>query len=116
MILVCEHDSDKINPQITSGTRKGGCAVCFAWLHNPALKAHYEKLPAQKSIAKMQKPPCVHLGEETGNKVQCATCSGKVMVKTLACSVFKECSVAKPLAGIACCANCLSYAPATKES
>jgi len=115
MILPCGHNSDTINPSITDGTKKGGCAVCHAWLHNPALKAHYERLPSQKSIAKTQRIACVHLGEATGEEVACSTCQGNVRIKTLACEIYGKCSPVKKLDGIACCVSCPDYIAPTPE-
>lgn len=55
------------------------------------------------------RPPCVHLGEPTGEKVRCPTCNGNVQIKLMACSVFGQCSTAKKLEGIACCIGCDKY-------
>ena len=64
-------------------------------------------------LRKQQKPkmlPCVHLGEPTGETVQCKTCKGKVSIKLLACAVFGKCTMVKKV-GVACCAGCGEYTP-----
>ena len=70
---------------------------------NPVLNVPIVLSSVQKSpIIKASKGPCVHLGEETGNKVQCPTCNGIVMLKTFKCSLFGECTTAKPVKETAC--------------
>lgn len=56
---------------------------------------------------------CAHLGEPTGERRQCPTCSGTVLVKLTACTVHGVCSVGKKIDGIACCVDCSDYAEPT---
>lgn len=53
---------------------------------------------------------CLHRGEEI-RTADCPTCSGHVRVKVFACAIHSECTLAKPLPGIACCQGCGDYAP-----
>jgi SAM-dependent methyltransferase len=53
--------------------------------------------------------PCVHRGIETGETVECPTCSGTVKLKVLACEVHGKCTVEKPVEGVQCCKGCPDY-------
>jgi hypothetical protein len=54
----------------------------------------------------VKRGPCIHLGEPTGDKRECVTCNGKVMIKLRKCAVHKVCTTHKPI-GWQCCASCL---------
>lgn len=51
---------------------------------------------------------CVHRGAET-RRVKCDDCKKSTTIKVFACELFSECSIAKKLPGIACCATCGDY-------
>lgn len=56
--------------------------------------------------------PCVHLGQPTGEQVQCKSCSGNVQLKVFACATLGKCTVAKPSPAVTgCCAGCSRTAP-----
>ncbi len=54
---------------------------------------------------------CAHLGEYTGRTVKCGTCANGTSLKVFACDVHGECTIAKPVPGIAKCAGCLQFSP-----
>jgi hypothetical protein len=54
--------------------------------------------------------PCVHLGEMVRME-ECGTCTNKPKIKVFVCGLHGECSLAKPLDGLACCAACEDYQP-----
>lgn len=49
---------------------------------------------------------CVHLGGDTDHAVECPTCVGNVRVKVFDCRRHGQCTIAKQLPNMACCANC----------
>ncbi len=53
--------------------------------------------------------PCIHLGADTGETVNCPTCRGNIQVKVMQCSVYKECTIGKRVDGRQCCATCDKY-------
>lgn len=53
---------------------------------------------------------CAHRGAET-RKVECPTCGGGVSLKVFACALHGECTIAKQVDGLACCATCPDYEP-----
>ena len=53
--------------------------------------------------------PCQHRGDSTRQQ-ECDTCAGKTRIKIFACAIHGECTLAKKLDGIACCAGCKDYA------
>lgn len=55
------------------------------------------------------RPACAHLGEPTGETVECKTCGGRVQLKLLECSVHGTCTAGKKVEGIACCRDCTDY-------
>lgn len=67
---------------------------------------HYPRLAAVKERPRAQALPCINLGEDTGNTSECASCSGTVRVKHFSCDVHGQCTVAKPIDGVACCKGC----------
>ena len=54
--------------------------------------------------------PCNYLIQPTGF-IECPTCQGNVRLKVFACDLHGQCTVAKALDGIACCATCRDYSP-----
>lgn len=71
--------------------------------------------------AKPPDPPPVqpkpHLGNcrHLGNQVRlstCESCGGHVQIKVFACAVFGECTAAKLIGNVACCATCQRWEPA----
>lgn len=45
------------------------------------------------------------------DRVECATCGGRVRLKVYACERFKRATIATPVEGAACCATCDDYEP-----
>ena len=52
--------------------------------------------------------PCSHRGEQIGEQ-KCEDCKGSVSLKIFACSIHASCTIAKPLADVACCATCADW-------
>ncbi len=52
---------------------------------------------------------CAFKGKETGESVECPTCSGSVKIKIFECSQFGRCTIGKKSDGIACCKICDSH-------
>lgn len=86
--------------------------ICRGEILTPELCEEYRyfwrtgKQPFRKST---QRPKCVHLGDATGERRQCPTCTGKVEIKLLACAVHDRCTTHKAIDGVACCATCKDY-------
>jgi hypothetical protein len=83
----------------------------LAELADPAGRAPVPAPPAAALPAHVARylVPCVHLGAATGARRLCPSCRGKVEVKVLACTLYGECTVARPVEGLACCATCPDY-------
>jgi len=66
--------------------------------------------PGQNVAAKRaaRKMPCVYKGANVRTQ-NCPSCKGRVRISVFQCSVHVECTVAKNLDGIACCARCDDY-------
>ena len=74
------------------------------------IRADYALIPvANKALQPITRPPCVHLGEPTGESVSCATCSGHVVIKLFACGVHGSCTTGKRVVGTASCVGCAEY-------
>ncbi len=54
---------------------------------------------------------CVYLGDLIGF-AQCGSCKGRVRLKVFQCDIHGSCTLAKPVPGIRCCAECPDYARA----
>jgi hypothetical protein len=52
---------------------------------------------------------CIHRGDQTGAR-ECESCNGRVKIKTFSCDLHGECTLAKPLDGLACCGSCKDFA------
>lgn len=48
---------------------------------------------------------CIHLGQATGVTVDCGKCKGHVQLKLFECRVYGQCTIAKAVDGVACCAG-----------
>jgi hypothetical protein len=80
------------------------CRVCWLYAYDPAYRALWDAAgPAPRRTG-----PCVHRGPEVRQE-ECPTCRGRVRLKVFACGLHGECTVARPLAGTACCATCPDY-------
>lgn len=51
-------------------------------------------------------PPCVHLGEPTGEAVECRSCGGSVRLKLRSCAIHGTCTEGKKVDGHGCCRGC----------
>lgn len=60
----------------------------------------------------MKRPPCKHLGSDTGGTVRCSPCGGNVRVKLFGCALLTECTLTAAVPGIACCRTCPKHEPA----
>ena len=60
--------------------------------------------------------PCVHLGEATGDVVDCKSCCGHVALKVFNCAVFGRCTVARRVPPIPCCAHCGNKIPRQQKA
>mgnify|MGYP001616833252 CR=1 FL=1 len=52
--------------------------------------------------------PCAHLGAIVGT-VECASCIGRVVLKTFACIMHGECTVLRKVDNMACCGLCQDF-------
>lgn len=73
-----------------------------------AVASHPVATVATAAEPEKVKAPCAHLGSIVG-EVRCGPCGGKVMIKTMACKVFGQCTPVKKVTGVACCVGCPSY-------
>ncbi len=72
---------------------------------------HRSSLPTVPAARPSPMQPCAFRGEPTSKLVACETCVG-TQLKTFACSVFGECTIAKPGFGVAgLCAGCYRRQP-----
>lgn len=77
------------------------CRLC--WLY------HRDSAYRELWNADAPRGPCVHLGEATGETRECSTCTGTVRLKLFACTLHRECTIARAIDGVACCAACSDY-------
>lgn len=73
------------------------------------MKSIADRVVETDDVTKDKQLPCVKIGAETGEKVSCESCAGKIQLKVFSCSEFGGCTIAKQADGRACCANCSSY-------
>lgn len=93
MVAMCQGTADGLTAE--------ECAV---------YRANWERLVkfGAKDAALEQRATCSHLGEER-RREPCETCCGKVLLKIFACELRGECTIERPLAGVACCSGCGDY-------
>ncbi len=58
---------------------------------------------------------CIERGEEI-DTVPCETCAGSVRLKVFRCRIYHQTTIAKPVAGAACCATCPDYTPPAERA
>ena len=81
------------------------CRVCWLAENDIRYQRAWGLVPFQ-AAEKAGKPVgngCIHLGEPTGETVECPTCGGSVKVKLFGCGKFGQCTLVKNVPGIACC-------------
>lgn len=66
-------------------------------------------MPSTPAISRFMLPSCRHLGEETGETVECPPCRGRTRLKTFACAVHVKCTQGKKVTGMASCEGCPDY-------
>lgn len=91
----------------------GGCRWCSRWQTDSAYRVAMGGQPLTNGHAKANgKPvetyPCIHRGEPTGERAECASCGGGVKLPVQACAVHGKCVVARPPkdSGVQCCRDC----------
>lgn len=95
-------------------TAAAGCTYCRLVTTNPHYRALWWPDAPPLAVVPAARPappasPCAYLGLETGERRQCPTCSGKVEIKLRDCTVHGSCTEAKPVPGVACCADCREW-------
>jgi hypothetical protein len=88
------------------------CPLCYLYHHDPRYRRLWgEGRPARPPTRRKGRDPlgCVHLGEPTGEQVECSSCRGKVVLKVLACALHGTCLPSRAVAGLPCCVLCADY-------
>lgn len=57
------------------------CRLCWLYHNDP----RYHALWSGQPVSTLPRPPCVHLGDATGNRRLCDSCNGKVELKLFEC-------------------------------
>lgn len=88
--------------------RRWHCAVCgFTSLRPVAPEIGIERISRPCIIVAAKTPPrgrCRHRGEKLREE-KCGTCPGNSRIFVFGCALLGECTVAKKLTGIECCAS-----------
>lgn len=86
------HGPDGVNGEL--------CLDCYLCDHELGKQSE----PAEQRL------PCIHLGGDTGERLECGGCKGSVKIKILVCAVHGRCTLARQAGdGIACCKMCADY-------
>lgn len=104
----CQHD-----PQRPSAGTTGPlsyCRLCWLYCHDPAYRALWD---GQQTAARAA--PCRHRGVLLREE-PCPGCTGQVRLKVFACALHQGCTVARVVAGCACCATCPDHVPASDSA
>lgn len=84
------------------------CASCRAWrgIEDPTL--------AMSDLPHLQRNVrCEYLGDDTGERITCPSCTGHVQLKVFSCGVHGTCTLRQKVEGTACCyQDCQHYLPA----
>ena len=80
----------------------------FQRLYGLPETGEFENTPRLPVSSAKKNDPCIYFGKQTGDSVDCPTCTGKVSLKLFACDLFGECTPVKPAPGVACCKGCES--------
>jgi SAM-dependent methyltransferase len=83
------------------------CLLCWRALNRPAqVVKHGGPRPPVN-----QRRRCRHRGDETGDRVQCPTCRGRVQLKVFSCAIHGTCVLEKPNGSVRDCASCADHEP-----
>ena len=80
------------------------CRLCWLAFHD----TRYRTLWGQGDSAS-RSGPCAHLLADTGELVECPSCSGKVQLKVFGCAVHGKCTRGRRAGALACCQGCADY-------
>lgn len=83
-----------------NGVQDELCFNCYLRDHEPS--GVIEQPVVKRTV-------CINLGEATGDRRECGSCRGTVLIKLMSCSVHGECTTYKKLDGVACCQGCVDY-------
>jgi hypothetical protein len=93
------------------------CVKTAHWHHLCQTRADYFQLWEEGRGPGQTLPPpsqprtdCRHRGAAVREEV-CPSCQGHVRLKVFACALHLECTLARPVVPLACCATCPDYAP-----
>jgi hypothetical protein len=91
----CKHDPPRLPPPGESYS-SAYCAFCWHYQHTASCNRRWGGQGVRAGR-------CLHLGGDTGERVLCPSCRGKVELKTFTCAVHGRCTQAKKVEGVACC-------------
>ena len=87
------------------------CRLCWLYINDPSYRNEWKPTNGDTSSPGTRSPgsTCRHLGAPTGETTECTSCGGKVKLKLFNCATYGQCTVGKPVDGLACCVGCPSY-------
>jgi hypothetical protein len=93
--------------------REDGCLHCHNFATNKSFRMLFKQGDAE---AAFRSKACVRLGEDTGKKTACKSCSGMTQLTIFKCEIHGECTVGRKVGGMACCAGCKDKLLQTDDS
>lgn len=78
--------------------------ICTGW--NCTICSALRRVQGEEKTVRTD---CIHLGKYTGQLLPCNECPRVSLQKVFSCSEYGTCTIDKPVNGVACCNNCLSY-------
>jgi len=96
---------------VSVGIGEWKCVCCG--VHTPDGRT-YVKPPRRNCGGGSGAQVCQHRGKFIGSQ-ECDSCQGRVRIKTFACAVHADCTLAKKLPNLACCAGCQDYSPSKRD-
>jgi hypothetical protein len=84
------------------------CRLCWIrlGLHKPPTNRVIQTSKKESLSSKyLSGKACIHLGGQTGERVECKTCTGRVELKLFECEIYGKCTLEKSVDGIASCAG-----------
>lgn len=97
------------NVRIGSAYTTDQCRLCWLYHHREDYRALWDSSDfglLENSNPKAAK--CKYRGSHIREE-ECKACRGHVRIKIFACEIHQTCSIAKPIAGAHCCAECTEY-------
>lgn len=122
----CDDDGCDLAPIGVPFDSRLHCKSCWLWHNDETVRAGWggrpgasrRPSPTAQHRQPLDRSPCRHLGDPTGETAPCQTCRGKASLRLFSCAVFGRCTQGRGLRsdGVADCRGCGRWEPRPEDA